>query len=145
MPRLGFGQLALGQKVREGYEHEDKERNANVDEGERGGGQVEEHRIKILGLDAAMVANHVLIIEVMLNDSGAEKRERDGAQRQYNSVQGDGAGIVGIVAHESGDEGDEGHPEKKNVVGPEQASIGASRGVDHVVMIDPHDGNDEKT
>src|ERR1700730_13540851 len=141
---LLFRQLAFREEIGERNEHKDEKRDANIEKRERHRGQVEEQRVEILELDAAMVVDHVRVVTMVLNNRRAQQGEGQRAQRQYNSVESYGGGITRMVAHESGHEGDERHPEQERVVRPEQASIGAASGVQHVMMIHPHDGDDEK-
>src|SRR6202158_5499313 len=141
---LLFRQLAFREEIGQRNEHKDEERDANIEKRERHRGQVEEQGVEILELDAAMVVDHVRIVTMVLNNRRAQQGEGQRAQRQHNSIQSYGAGITRMGAHEGGDEGGGRHPEQENVIRPEQAGIGAASGVQHVMMIHPHDGDHEK-
>ena len=65
-------------------------------------------------------------------------------KREDGAVEGDGSWVAIVVAHVRGDEGNQGHPEKQVVVGPEQAGVGMTSRVQQVVMVDPHDGDDHE-
>ena len=92
-----------------------------------------------------MVLEHVVIIAVMAGDGVAQESKCQGAERKDESIKRDRAGIAVIVAHVGGNEGDERHPEEKVVVGPEEAGVGVTGGVNEVVMVHPHDGDDDET
>src|ERR1700674_805594 len=96
-----FRELAFGKEIEQRDEHKDEKRDANIEKRERHRGQVEEQRVEILELDAAMVVDHVGIVAVVLNDGRAQQGERQRAQRQHNSIESYGAGIARMVAHES--------------------------------------------
>src|SRR5216684_656124 len=114
-------QLAFRKEIGQRDEHKDEKRDANIEKRERRRRQVEEQRVEILELDAAVVVDHLRVVAVVLNNGRAQQGERQRTQRQHDSIQSYGAGITRTVAHKSGDEGDERHPEKERVVRPEEA------------------------
>src|SRR4029077_20020944 len=69
VPTLAFfRELAFGKEIGQRDERKDEKRDANIEKRERHRGQVEEQRVEILELDAAMVVDHVRIVAVVLND-----------------------------------------------------------------------------
>jgi len=114
------------------------------DVSQSGGAQVENRGEQILELHAGMVFAYFRIVAMLACDLSAQDPEPGPAQAQVDSVERNGKGCAGIAAEEIGDEGDERHPEQQVQVRPQQAGGHVMYGVDQVVMVDPHDGDDEE-
>src|SRR6516162_6887410 len=81
---------------------------------------------------------------VLGGELDAEDPERGAAEAEIESVERDRQRSARVAPEKVGHERDKGHPEKKIEIRPEQAGIHLVHRMDEVMMVHPHDGDDQK-
>jgi hypothetical protein len=111
-----------------------------IDEGQRNGGDVEDHRDLFLAIGACRSGEgSVVAMQPMQHDDQNEVGGR--AKRQDNTVNGDRHRREMVFTHEGRGHGHQRQPEQQMQIGPQHAAIDPLHGVEHVVQIVPVDAD----